>query len=186
MRRKDRQMDEAFAKKLIDDSQYGVMSLVYKNRPLSRALSFVRDKDVLYFHSALEGEKVQALEEAEEVEVIFVGPTNVPSFYSDEEIRGLIEEKKEGLLLTRVFTTEFSSAMVRGRVEEVTGLEEKDRALRLVCEKYVPDKEQFIARALELSRSRVRVYRVDIKDIKAKRKKFDDKGEEIKWTSSSV
>ncbi len=186
MRRKDRQMDEDFARQVIDLSQYGVMSFVYKNSPRARALSFVRDGDLLYFHSAKEGEKIRALEETEEVEIVFVSRVQVPDLYSNEEIGRLVEEGKASLLITKVFTTEFSSAMIKGRIRRVTEEKEMTRALKLVCEKYTPEKMDFVDKAIELSGGKVAVFAVEIFDLKAKRKKFDEKGEEIKWMSSNA
>lgn len=53
MRRKDRAMNKEFGLKLIDKSDYGVVSMVdSENKPYSLPLSIVRDEQLLYFHSA--------------------------------------------------------------------------------------------------------------------------------------
>ena len=51
MRRKDREMSEEFALKIIDKSRYGIVSMIDSdNMPYGLPLSIVRDDKNLYFH----------------------------------------------------------------------------------------------------------------------------------------
>ena len=62
MRRKDREMDRVFAFNIIDKSEYGVLSMLDdEGEPYGLPLSLVRYGDLLYFHSAKLGKKVDAL-----------------------------------------------------------------------------------------------------------------------------
>lgn len=181
MRRKDRQMDEAFALDVIDKSEYGFLALVNEDKPLSRVLTFVRQDRTLYFHSAREGEKIHAFVEGMDLELVFVTEVKVPRLYSKDQVRKIVEDGQAATLLSKVYTTEFSSAMVKGKLRMVQDQEEIELALRLVSDKYTPEMNEFIDVAIEVSRDRVAVFAVDIDEIKGKRKKFDKEGEEMKW-----
>lgn len=188
MRRKDREMDRDFGLEIIDRSQYGIISMVDENREAyGIPLSIVRDENTLYFHSAMEGKKVRILEREPKVSVTFVGQVNVPENYTREELDEIIEDKaKAGLLISKVFTTEFESALVRGRVKKIEENEEKVKALKLICEKYTKTKMEYFPIAIEAGLARVNIYGVEIEEITAKRKKYDIDGEEMKWKRMEV
>ncbi|NLY72684.1 MAG: pyridoxamine 5'-phosphate oxidase family protein [Tissierellia bacterium] len=185
MRRKDRQMDKEFALKVIDESQYASLGLVTDTGVMLRVLSVVRKDSRLYFHSATKGSKVDAFKDGQEVELTFVARAQVPNLFSREEIKELIDQGQASQLLSKVFTSEFSSAMVRGSLRRVTDKKEIEEALRIIGEKYTPDMMEFIEIAVEISRDRVAIFAVEIEDIMAKRKMFDDEGEEMKWGRKS-
>ena len=53
MRRRDREMSEAFGLGIIDKSRYGVLSMVDRDgKPFGLPLSIARDGHCMYFHSA--------------------------------------------------------------------------------------------------------------------------------------
>ena len=81
------------------------------------ALNVVRDGEKLFFHSAMAGLKVDSLRENPQVCLLFV---EKPTIY------------EKGL------TTLYTSTVVRGKVTEVTDFDEKRRALRLLCDRFVP------------------------------------------------
>ena len=180
MRRKDREMSEEFALDVLDRAEFGVLSLCNGGKILSRILSFARDKKTIYFHSATSGEKVEALEEGTEVLVVFATDIVVPDLYDDDTLERLIREDGMGVLLSKVFTTQYASTMVKGRVRKAQG-DEKILGLRRICEKYTPTKMIYFKDALETSLDRVLVYAVDLDEMTGKRKKFDSQGEEMKW-----
>lgn len=183
MRRKDREMSAEFGLEVIDRARYGIVSMVNKNNePYGIPLSIVRDGSTLYFHSAKEGEKVKILETNPKVSIAFVGNTKIPENYTEEELSEIARDKsKAKLLISNVFTTEFESAIVRGKVKLVENEEEKIKAMRLICEKYTPSKMEYFPLAIEAGLGRANVYKVEIQEITAKRKKYDEKGEEMKW-----
>lgn len=183
MRRKDREMSSEFGLEVIERAQYGVLSMVdEKGDPYSIPLSIVRKGDFLYFHSAKEGKKVELLERELKVMVVFVGNVAVPELYSNEELEEISKDKgAAAALASTVFTTEFESAVVSGNVRIVQEKEEKIEALRLICEKYTPSKLKYIDIAIAGGLERTNIYKIRIEGITAKRKKFDDKREEMKW-----
>lgn len=176
-------MGQEFALELIDRSTYGVLSVVdSEGLPYAIPLSIVRKDKNLYFHSATAGKKVEAFDNGKVVCITFVGKTNIPELYTTEELNAFLEDEKKGITLaSRVFTTEYESTMVYGRIELVESEEESLEALRLICEKYTPSKMDYFHLAVKSSLSKVNIYRVKIEKITGKRKKYDASGEEMKW-----
>lgn len=183
MRRKDREMGRGFALKVIDKSRYGVVSMVDNdNKPYSIPLSIVREEDLLYFHSAKGGTKVDLLQNETYVQAVFVGETHIPENFSKDQLEEMSKDSAKGIqFISKVFTTEFESAIVSGKVHLVEEDKEKIKALRLVCEKYTPSKMDYFEIAIKSGLDKTNVYRIEIEDIKAKRKKYDINHEEMKW-----
>lgn len=182
MRRKDREMDREFGIEVIDKSKYGVLSMIAEgDEPYGLPLSIVRDGEYLYFHSAMDGRKVKTFVKNPNVSVVFVGEIRIPENYTEEELREIAEDRsKAALLISKVFTTEYESAVVKGRVELVEDEQEKIRAMRLICEKHTPTKMDYFDMAIGAGLKRTNIYRIEMEEIKAKRKKYDTRGKEIK------
>jgi nitroimidazol reductase NimA-like FMN-containing flavoprotein (pyridoxamine 5'-phosphate oxidase superfamily) len=185
MRRVDREMPADFGRQVIQRAAYGVLALTDdQGLPYSLPLSAVLEGDSLYFHSAAEGTKNALIEEAEggrPAQMVFVCDVKVPDLYSDEELDAFAAEGNLGAYTSKVFTTEFASAIVCGRVHVVTDEEEKRRALTLICQKYTPGKMKYVPMAIGHSLARTEVYRLDIENLTAKRKKYDADRKEMKW-----
>lgn len=183
MRRKDREMRADFGFAVIDKAQYGVISMInQKQEPYGIPLSMAREENTLYFHSAKDGEKVKAFKSNPHVTVTFVGDVRVPEIYTEEELDELVvDEAQASILISSVFTTEYASAFIRGVVTEVLNEGEKVKAMRLICEKYAPSKIKYFDLAINAGLDKAKVYRIEIEEVTAKRKKYDDYGEEMKW-----
>lgn len=184
MRRKDREMNKEFGLKIIDNSNYGVLSVIDENEniPYSLPLSIVRDGNSLYFHSAKSGKKVELLEENKIVTVVFVGETKIPENFSKEELEDMKDDETKAVqFISKVFTTEFESTIVKGKVKFVGEKEEKIKALKLICEKYTPTKMEYFHIAIKTALDKTNVYKIDMREITSKRKKYDLNQEEMKW-----
>ncbi len=183
MRRKDREMSTEFGIKVIDKARYGVISIIDENNePYGIPLSIVRFKNTLYFHSAKDGKKVKIFEKNPKASVAFVGETKIPENYTKNELDEILkDESKAILLISKVFTTEYESAVVKGEVKLVEDKEEKIKAMKLICEKYTPTKMDYFNLAIKAGLKKTNVYSIEIEEIKAKRKKYDINGEEMKW-----
>lgn len=187
MRRKDREMSREYGLSVIDRSAFGILSVKDPDNPdlpYSIPLSIVRLGEKLYFHSARDGRKYELLQDGPQVRIVFVDRARVPDLFSEKELQDLSDQGKYGDFLSKVFTTEFSSAIVTGRVESIDYADKADEfrlAMRAVCEKYTPDKMDFFDSALDFSLKRLAVFSISIDSITAKRKKFDADGEEMKW-----
>ena len=182
MRRKDREMDKEFGLKVIDNARYGIVSMVNDdNKPHGIPLSLVRNENYLYFHSAKDGEKVNIFEKNNDVSVSFVGHVNVPGNYTKEELEEILkDESKVNLLASSVFTTEFESAIIKGKVKLVEDEEERVKGMSLICEKHTPTMMDYFNMAINPGLEKVNIYRIEIEEITAKRKKYDRNGEEMK------
>lgn len=183
MRRKDREMSSEFGIEVIDGAKYGVVSMIDEdNEPYGIPLSIVREGNTLYFHSAIDGKKVRIFEKNSRVSVAFVGETKIPEIYTNEELDEIAkDEAKAILLVSNVFSTEYESAIAKGRIRLVEDEEEKIRAMRLICEKYTPTKMDYFHMAVKSGLEKTNMYGIEIEEVTAKRKKYDINGEEMKW-----
>ena len=183
MRRKDREMSKEYGLKIIDKSNYGVISIVdEKCEPYGIPLSIVREDNTLYFHSAKDGKKVEIFEKNPMVNITFIGEVNIPNNFTEEELDDIVkDESKAVLLISSVFTTEYESTVIQGKVSLVKDEKIKIKAMKLICEKYTPDKMKYFNMAIKAGLNRTNVYRVGIEEITSKRKKYDSQGKEMKW-----
>ena len=183
MRRKDREMDRDWGLQVIDRASFGVLSMTDTNGdPYAIPLSIARDNEYLYFHSARSGTKVDLLELQPLACVTFVTDVNVPELFTEEELEEMrTNEEKAGDIGSKVFTTEFASAIVYGKVELISSDEEKLRGLEVICRKFTPDRMALFDIATASGMKHANIYRIAIDRITAKRKKFDAEGNEMKW-----
>jgi hypothetical protein len=186
MRRKDREMDPDFAREVIDCSQFGVLACVTpEGKPYAIPLSIARAGDSLFFHSATAGSKVEYLPDGQEVALTFVSHAQVPELFSPEELTKMVNEPGSASRLgSKVFTTEFESACVQGRVYELTDPADKISGLRCICEKFTPDKLAFFEVAAYDALKITKVYEIRIESLTGKRKRFDAQGNELKWQAN--
>lgn len=161
MRRKDREMPESFALEVIDKCDFGTLAMAdAEGQPYCLPLSIVRDDRVIYFHSAMQGEKIEYLRQNPKICLACVGDTHVPP---------------------KKFTTEYESAVVFGTASEVTDPDEKIHALRLLCLRYTPDNMDAFDKAIEMSLKRTAIWKLTMDKVTGKRKKYDKDGVEMKF-----
>ncbi len=183
MRRKDREMDKDFGLGIIDEAKYGVLSMVDDdNNPYGVPLSIVRDGNTLYFHSAKEGRKASILRKSPYVSVVFVGDVKVPENFTEDELEGFAqEESKAAVFISSVFTTEYESAIIKGKVILISDERERVKVMKLICNKYTPSKMNYFDIAIRAGLSKVDAYKIEIENITTKRKKYDNYGKEMKF-----
>lgn len=182
MRRKDREMNREFALGIIDQADYGVVSMNDNPKPYSIPLSIVRDGDMLYFHSSKQGKKVELLKDGDLISVVFVGRVEVPENFIKDQLEAMAKDEKKAVeFISKVFTTEFESVIVLGTIYEVEEENERIHAMRLICEKYTHTKMHLFNLAISAGMARTAVYRIEIASITGKRKQFDVQGNEMKW-----
>lgn len=182
MRRKDRQMTQDFGLALVDRAEYGVLSFTGKNgEPHALPLSLARQNQTLFFHSSVSGEKVELIEDGMPVTVVFVSDVRVPSLYSNQELAEISKDaRKIAQLGSKIFTTEFASTIVRGRIFRVENDESKIKALHLIAQRFVPDKMPYFESAVSKALPITTVYKIEIDALSAKRKKYDTNRNEMK------
>lgn len=151
MRRKDREMDKAFALSVADKCEYAVLSLITpEGKPYAIPLSVVRDGENMYFHCAMEGEKIDCMRANPNGCMVCVGDTEVQA---------------------NKFTTKFESAIIKGILSEITDETEKIHALKILCEKFAPTNMADFDNAIKQSLSRTAIWKMAIDDITGKCKK---------------
>ncbi|QRN85521.1 pyridoxamine 5'-phosphate oxidase family protein [Clostridia bacterium] len=182
MRRKDREMGREFGLAVIDKAEFVVMSMVdHEGNPYGVPLSVVRVDNMVYLHGARSGKKMDCLKNQSSVHLTFVGEVKREKPISDTKLAEAREEGKLRSLVSKMFTTEFESAMVWGTAEFVEDDAEKRKALEALSIKYSQASMPFFDMAMEESLTVTQVIRVEVKNLTAKRKKYDEAGEEMKW-----
>ena len=152
MRRKNCQTTEAEAWEIVDQSLYGVVSMVdLQGNPYSVPLNLWRDGCCLYFHSAMEGCKIACLRAHPRVSVCFVS---------------------EARVIPEAMTTKYASALAVGTAGEVTDPEEKLRAARLLCSRYaVPGDHPDIREGFASCMPRTAIWKITVEEITRKARK---------------
>ncbi|MCM8711786.1 pyridoxamine 5'-phosphate oxidase family protein [Clostridium sp. SYSU_GA19001] len=118
MRRKDRELNRAEAIEILKCCEYGILSTVSENGyAYGVPVSYVYENNSIYFHSAVEGHKLDNIKNSNKVSFCVVGQTTV---------------------LPEKFSTKYESVVVFGKAIEVTG-EEKTIALLALVNKYSPE-----------------------------------------------
>ena len=148
MRRKDRELPREAALEVIDKSVYSMIATVNGDgSPYCIPISPVRGGEWLYFHSALEGQKIDNLRANNRVCVSCVG--------DHEAIPGK-------------FALMFESAVIAGTAQEVTDREEKLSALRLLSERYTPNNMAGFDKAIEREYDLTSVWKIHMDEISGK------------------
>ena len=160
MRRKDREMNKDFAFSVLDKAPFVTLSMVNEDKPYSVPVSIARDNDILYFHCALEGTKIDILNKNNNVTLTAVSKCKPRPID---------------------FTLEYESAVVNGKAFSVNDEKEKIYALKLICEKYALSNIDNFENAIKRSLNRTNIIKIEINEIYGKRKKYGADGKELKY-----
>ncbi|MBQ3144271.1 MAG: pyridoxamine 5'-phosphate oxidase family protein [Akkermansia sp.] len=120
VRRRDRQLDEASARRLLKEAEYGVLCMqALHGGGYGVPLHFVWDgADGVYLHCAREGYKLECLAAEPRACLVITGKSRI---------------------LPNAFSTEYESLLLHGEVSAVTNEEERHVALHSFLDKYVPE-----------------------------------------------
>ena len=152
VRRQDRVLDEQRALEILDQGEYGVLSMcdVAGEGAYGIPLSYVWDHQrTLYVHCAPSGRKLQCIDACSNVSFCVVGRTNV------------VPEK---------FTTGYESIVMRCTARHLLPEEERRKALRLFIHKYCPAYEETGLLYAEKSFHRTEIISLDIQEMSGKTK----------------
>jgi uncharacterized protein len=150
MRRKDRAVTEKEAIALLNKAEYGVLSTVTENgKPYGVPLNFCMIDHCIYFHCAVEGQKIDNIKQNNSVSFCVVGKTEI---------------------LADKFGTKYESAIVSGEVEEVFDMN-KQTALEGLLHKYSPDYFDTGIKYIEGLREKTRVFKMTINTLTGKARK---------------
>ncbi len=167
MRKESRAMDSQWALELMHKAPYITVSFVdAEGLAYGLPLSLASDDDVnWYFHSALEGKKLDAINAHPEVCLSAV-----------TRCAPLVAPKDDS------FTLQYKSAVAFGKAEIVTDKEEKIEGLRLICQRFLPQHMDAFDKSIASSLDRTAVVRITLSEPPAgKRKQYDKEGKEMKY-----
>jgi len=150
MRRKDREISEQEAVELLDKAEYGVLSTVDKSgQPYGIPLSYVYKDSAIYFHCAVDGQKLNNIANNSKVSFCVTGST---------------------IVLPETFGTLYESAVVFGIASEVFD-DERHQALVWLLEKYCTDFMEGGLHYIELKNKVTKVIKIEISQISGKARK---------------
>jgi len=147
LRRKDRAIPLTEAKRILQAGEYGVLSTASADgKPYGVPISYAYIEDSIYFHGAIEGQKITNLRNNNRISFCVVGKTQV---------------------LPSKFATNYESVIIRGEVLEITG-DEKRQGLIFLLEKYAPG---YIGKGLQYIKTtegKTRVFKILVHSITGK------------------
>ncbi len=150
IRRADRAVPDNEAREILRAGEYGVLSTVSGDgQPYGVPVSYSYTGDVIYFHCALEGHKLENLSGNNKVSFCVVGKTQV---------------------LPDKFATNYESVIVFGKAFEVTD-DEKHTGLLEILKKYSSDFIDKGLRYIENDGHKARVYKIVIESMTRKSRK---------------
>ncbi len=147
LRRKDRAITEEESMALLNKAEYGVLSTVTENgKPYGVPLNFCVIDHRIYFHCAVEGQKIDNIKQNKSVSFCAVGNTEI---------------------LPDKFGTKYESVIVSGEVEEVFDMN-KQLALEGLLHKYSPEFIDKGIKYIESLKEKTRVFKITINKIAGK------------------
>lgn len=168
MRRKDRNLCDEEALEIIDNSEYAVISCVDESGGVfSIPISMAREGMSVYIHGAVAGSKARLFKDGKDVKMVCVSYNKVPK-HTEAEFEAMKDDGAR--LASRVFTTEYKSAITETKAYLVAEDTRKIKALRLLSEKYTPEYMSAFETAAYHGLNHLYIYELKIKSISAKAK----------------
>jgi uncharacterized protein len=150
LRRKDRAITSEEAISVLNKAEFGVLSTICPDgKPYGVPLNFCLIDHAIYFHCALEGQKIDNVEKNKSVSFCAVGDTEI------------MPEK---------FGTKYESVIVSGSIQEAFD-KEKQIALEGMLNKYSRNHFEKGIEYIENLKSKTRVFKIIIRDLTGKARK---------------
>jgi nitroimidazol reductase NimA-like FMN-containing flavoprotein (pyridoxamine 5'-phosphate oxidase superfamily) len=151
VRRQDRLLDETTARHILENGEYGVLSmLTEESEAYGIPINYVWDgKQSIYLHCAKEGRKIRNIAFSNNVSFCVVGKTDVVS---------------------NKFTTGYESIVLSCVAFIGLQPEERMKALELLLEKYSPEDKETGMKYAQKSFDQTEIIRLDISDWSGKTK----------------
>ena len=151
MRRKDKEVtNQEEVEEILSNALEGRLGTCLNNIPYITPVNFVYDKDKVYFHSALEGRKIENIN------------SNPNVCFEIDKVISIIPGKQRPC----ASTTEYKSIIIFGDIQIVTDIEEKTFALNKLIEKYAPQSPKLSSSSGAITGTNVLV--ISIKEMTAK------------------
>lgn len=151
MRRKDKEVtNQEEAEEILSNALVGRLGTCLNNIPYITPVNFVYYKDKIYFHSALEGRKIENIN------------SNPNVCFEIDKVISIIPGRQRPC----ASTTEYKSIIIFGDIQIVTDVEEKAFALNKLIEKYAPQSPKL--HSSSGATARTNVLMISIKEMTAK------------------
>ena len=151
MRRKDKEVtNQEEVEEILSNALVGRLGTCLNNIPYITPVNFVYDKDKVYFHSALEGRKIENIN------------SNPNVCFEIDKVISIIPGKQRPC----ASTTEYKSIIIFGDIQIVTDVKEKTFALNKLIEKYAPQSPKLSSSSGAITGTNVLV--INIKEMTAK------------------
>lgn len=119
--------DEKSIENILNECEYGTLSLISDNKPYCVALNFVKYEDSIYFHGAKEDKKIETIKQNNLASFLVVKPYSIiPSYFSDT-------------LAACPATQFFASVFIEGEIDFVEDVNKKSDILNALMEKLQSD-----------------------------------------------
>lgn len=150
IRRTDRAISESEAQRILEKGEFGVLSTASSDgQPYGVPINYSYSGQVIYFHCARDGHKLENLAANSRVSFCVVGRTEV---------------------LPEKFATNYESAIVFGKAFELAD-DEKRTGLFEIVKKYSPEFIPEGLKYIESAAHKTRVYKIVIESITGKSRK---------------
>ncbi|SHK84357.1 hypothetical protein SAMN02745163_04561 [Clostridium cavendishii DSM 21758] len=150
MRKKERQLASEEVIENLNKGEYGVLATVNDDGyPYSIPLSYVYHKGNIYFHCAIEGQKLNNIKRNSKVSFCITTDTEI---------------------LPSQFSTKYKSVVIFGNAEEVFEVE-KEEALLALIEKYSGEFLEQGKKYISAAKDKTKVIRIKINHISGKGRK---------------
>ena len=148
MRRKRQQLSEEESVAILKKATAGTLALLGDNDyPYAVPLSYVYQEGRIYFHSALDGHKVDAIRKCDKASFCVIEKDDVQP------------EK---------YTTFFRSVIAFGRIHIIEDEHEKLETARMLGNRYNPNHDEALQKEIEGGLSRMLMIRFDIEHLTGK------------------
>lgn len=149
MRKKEFEISKAESQEILKKGQYGILSTVDGDgQPYGIPVNYVLNDNAIFFHSALEGHKLDNIMINDRVAFTVVGQAATDA---------------------AAFTTKYQSVVAFGKATVVDEAN-KVMAMKEIVKKYSSDYQEKAEQIIEKAKSRLNVVRIDITYITGKKK----------------
>ncbi len=152
MRRRDKEIASyKVVEELLSNALVGRLGTCFNNIPYITPVNFVYDNNRIYFHSALEGRKIENIR------------SNPNACFEIDQLISIMP----GISRPCASTTEYKSVIIFGDISIVDDIEEKTFALNKLIEKYAPQSPR-LSMSSGAMIERTGVLAIEVKEITAK------------------
>ena len=150
MRRKDRELEKEEMMELLMRGEYGILSTIGENGyPYGVPVNYVFIDNAIYFHCAVEGQKLDNIMNNDKVSFCVIGETRV---------------------LPEQFSTKYESVIIFGKANEIYD-DEKNIALLEILNKYSKEYLEKGKQYIKNADAKVKVLKINIEYISGKARK---------------